>query len=194
MALSLGVACGAPQADPRYVEFARRSFVEAPESVIGPRDQISIRIYPEAELSGTYRVSPVGTINHPLIGTVQVAGRSCFQIEEEITARLRDGLLRDPAVSCQIDELNSLQVLVIGAVGQPGPVPYTDTLTVVELVGRVGGFTEIAARDRTTVTRTVDGRQIEMVVPVQQVIRGRAPNLRLWPGDVVYVPAAGLRQ
>jgi hypothetical protein len=34
----------------------------------------------------------------------------------------------------------------------------------------------------------VDGRQIKLDVPLQEIMKGRVPNLLLWPGDVVFVP------
>lgn len=177
-----------------YVTWAQRSYSEAPVAALGARDRFTIGIYPEETLGRSYTIGPEGTISHPLIGRVQAAGRTCFELEEEISRRLREGYLRDPSVSCQIEEMNSMQVVVIGAVGTPGPVPYADQLTIVDLVSRVGGLTESAAKDRVQVTRNIDGTLHEITVPVQQILRGRAPNMLIWPGDIVYVPSAGLIQ
>ena len=38
------------------------------------------------------------------------------------------------------------------------------------------------------VTRMVDGQQVKLEVPLQEIMKGRVPNLLLWPGDVVFVP------
>lgn len=177
-----------------YLEWAQRSFAEAPDSTVGPRDRFSLEIYPEAALNRTYTVSPEGTINHPLIGPLRVGGRSCYEIEVEVSRRLQHGFLRDPSVSCTVDEINSLQVVVIGAVATAGPLAYSDGMTLIDLISRIGGFAPTAAKDRVQITRTYEGELVEIIVPAQQVMRGRAPNILIWPGDIVYVPSSGLIQ
>ena len=189
----LGAGC-ASGISSSYLEWAPRSYAEAPEATLGPRDRFEIEVYPEASLNRSYVVSPEGAINHPLLGPLRVAGRTCHEVQTEIERRLRQSFLRDPSVSCTVVETHSQQVVVIGAVNTPGPLAYASGLSVIDLISRVGGFTETAARDRVQVTRVHDGESFEISVPVQQVIRGRAPNMMIWPGDIVYVPNAGLIQ
>lgn len=177
-----------------YLDWAHRSFAEAPDVTLGPRDTFTIEVYPDASLNRTYAVSPEGAINHPLLGPLRVAGRTCHEVQSEVERRLRENFLRDPSVSCTVTETNSQQVVVIGAVTTPGPFAYTSGLTVIDLISRVGGFTETASKDRVQITRTHEGEKSEIIVPMQQVIRGRAPNMMIWPGDIVYVPTSGLLQ
>lgn len=177
-----------------YLDWAQRSFANAPDVTLGPRDKFTIEVYPEAALNRSYVVSPEGAINHPLLGPLRVAGRTCHEVQTEIERRLRENYLREPSVSCTVTETQSQQVVVIGAVNTPGPVIYSEGLTVIDLMSRVGGFTASASRDRVQITRVENGEKHEIVVPVQQVIRGKAPNLLIWPGDIVYVPNAGLLQ
>lgn len=186
-------ACGGGISN-NYLEWSQRSFAEAPEAAFGPRDRFSLEIYPDETLSRVYTVSSQGTINLPLIGALRVGGRTCGDVEIEVARRLRDGFLRDPSVSCTLTEVNSQQIVVVGAVMEPGPVAYNQGLTLIDLVSQVGGFAATAAKDRVQLTRVVDGEAIEIIVPFQQVIRGRAPNMMLWPGDIIYVPTAGLLQ
>lgn len=161
---------------------------------MGPRDQFKLEVYPEKELTRVYTVSPEGTINHPLLGAIRVAGRTCYEVEAEIVSRLADGFLRDPSVSCTIEEMHSQRIVVIGAVQTPGPVAYTRGMTLIDLISRVGGFGANAAKDRVQLTRVIDGERIEVVVPLQKVMRGRAPDMMLKPGDILYVPNIGLIQ
>jgi protein involved in polysaccharide export with SLBB domain len=51
------------------------------------------------------------------------------------------------------------------------------------------GLTDSAAADRIIVTRIIDGTATEIVVPLRQILAGRAPNFRLWPNDIVTVPS-----
>jgi polysaccharide export outer membrane protein len=81
-----------------------------------------------------------------------------------------------------------MRISVVGQVQKPGTFPYSSGLTVVEAIAAASGFSENAAADRAIVTRVVDGQVVEIPVPLQEVMRGRAPNLRLWPSDTVFVP------
>jgi polysaccharide export outer membrane protein len=185
------VGCGA-SVDQAYIDLARRSFSEAPESKLGYRDRIQIEVYPESELNRVFTVAPDGTINFPLLGDLEVAGLSCHGVERLIAEELRKGYLRDPSVTCQIEEMNSQKITVTGAVGTQGSVPYREDLTVLDVYASVGGTGTAAAQDRVKLVRVIDGEQREFMIPLRQILRGRAPNLQMWPGDLIYVPTAGL--
>lgn len=185
--------CGGSAAN-SYVAAATASFADIPESTLGPRDRFKLEVYPESALTRVYTVSPEGTINHPLLGAIRVAGRTCYEVETELVERLGAGYLRDPSVSCTIEEMNSQRIVVIGSVQTPGPVSYTRGMTLIDLISRVGGFGDNAAKDRAQLTRVVDGERMEVVVPLQKVMRGRAPDMMLKPGDILYVPTIGLIQ
>lgn len=191
--LFLAAGCGGSISN-SYLEWAQRSFAEAPQASLGPRDRFNLEIYPDNSLNRSYTVSSQGTINHPLIGPLRVVGRTCDELEVEVTRRLRQNFLRDPSVSCTLTEVHSQQIVIVGAVETPGPIAYTHGLTLIDLISRVGGLSDVAAKDRVQLTRLVDGKTVEITVPFQQVVRGRAPNMMLWPGDILYVPTAGLIQ
>lgn len=191
--VAITAGCGSRGGD-NYVAAATASFADIPESTLGPRDRFKLEVYPESGLTRVYTVSPEGTINHPLLGAIRVAGRTCYEVETEVVARLGDGYLRDPSVSCTIEEMHSQRIVVIGAVQTPGPVAYTRGMTLIDLISRVGGFGENAAKDRVQLTRVIDGERTEIVVPLQKVMRGRAPDMMLKPGDILYIPTLGLIQ
>lgn len=177
-----------------YIKLAQESFAEIPDNTLGARDRFKLEVYPETGLTRVYTVSPEGTINHPLIGAVRVAGHTCYEVESDIAARLQDGFLKDPSVSCTIEEMNSQRIVVMGAVQTPGPVAYTRGMTLIDLISRVGGFSENAAKDRVQLTRVTEDERRDIVVPLQKVMRGRAPDMMVKPGDIIYVPNLGLIQ
>lgn len=189
--LMIGCGSGISRA---YVDAAQASYTSVPENRLGPRDEFSLDIYPEGSLNRTYTVSPEGTINHPLLGPIHVDGLSCFEVEQEITRRLADGILTSPIVICNVQKVRSQVVIVMGAVKTPGALAYTRGMTLLDLVSRMGGFGTNASKDRVQLTRMIDGQKKELVIPVQKVMRGRAPDMMLKPGDVFYVPTIGLFQ
>lgn len=189
VAMTFGCSGGSSS---EYIQLARDSYAFAPESRINYRDRIRIDVHPDNEMSGEFTVAPDGVINYPYLGDVHVANRNCHEIERLIRELLADGYLRQPSVNCSIVDMNSQKVFVTGAVGSQSSVPYRDDLTVLDVYMSVGGANGGAAQDRVKLIRVVDGVQREFMIPLSQIVRGRAPNLRMWPGDLLYVPTAGI--
>lgn len=182
------VACRGQVPD-SYLSWTERTFDAVATDTLGEGDRFQLRVAFHDELDNEYVVPSTGEVSFPFIGTVVVGNRTCSQIASEVGERLADGYLRDPTVRCEILELNSLQFVVSGEVEMPGVFPYRNRLTIVEAVAAAQGLTREAAKDRLVVTRRVDGETVEIIVPFQQILNGRAPSLPLWPGDSVFVPS-----
>jgi polysaccharide export outer membrane protein len=148
---------------------------------------MEIRVWGENDLSGIYEAGPEGKINFPLIGMVEVVGKLPAQIQTEIQERLADGYLKRPAVTVRVTEYRSKKVTVNGQVRQPGTFPYTDNMTITEAIARAGGFTNMARKNAVRVTRVLEGKSEVIVVAVEEIGRGRAPNFLMHPGDNVLV-------
>src|SRR5262245_9700255 len=74
------------------------------DTSLGAGDVFDVRVYDEGQLSGTYRVSAEGSINFPLIGSVQVAGLPPAAASKSIEDKLAQGFLRSPQVSIFVKE------------------------------------------------------------------------------------------
>lgn len=181
-------ACSAT-VDDSYLRYASMDYGGSVVGILGPGDRFELRVYREPEMSGEHLVDESGSIGFPLIGQVEVQGHTCADVARDISARLGAAYLRDPSVTCQLLELNSLRVVVGGEVRSPGRFAYTSSLTVMEAVALAQGLTDNASEDRIVVTRDIDGVSTEITVPLKLIVSGRAPNFRLWPGDIVTVPA-----
>ena len=82
-------------------------------------------------------------------------------------------------------------VYVLGEVNQPGAFSSSagDGITVLRALSLARGFSQAAAASRTVVIRSGPGGQREQVpVDLEEMLRGRAPDLALRPNDVLYVP------
>jgi protein involved in polysaccharide export with SLBB domain len=179
------LACG-PTA-PRYR--AARGEVQAEDTVVGPGDVFDVRVYDEENLSAEYRVENDGTIDFPLVGRIEVAGLVPTVIAERIRDRLRDGqFLIAPHVSVRVQEYNSRRVSVIGAVREPGSYPIRSRMGVVEAVSLAGGFTALANRDATLLTRRIEGELRTFSVPVDRISSGQEPDVTVRAGDILHVP------
>ena len=82
-------------------------------------------------------------------------------------------------------------IFVFGQVSKPGPIPLPEgSLTLVEAISKAGGFTNVAAPNRTRVFRVVDGEERTIYVNVSDIIKrgDRSKDIGLKANDIVWVP------
>jgi len=80
---------------------------------------------------------------------------------------------------------------IIGQIIRPGSYPLTDKdITLVEAIGMAGGFTRIAARNRTRIIRVEDGVEKIIEVKVDAITDAgkKIQDVIIQPGDVIVVP------
>ncbi|MCY1045008.1 polysaccharide export protein [Corallococcus sp. bb12-1] len=187
--LALLVACHAetrpPPPAPTPASAAERA--KTAGGSLGPGDVVEVRVFQEPEHSGTWRVSPEGTIDYPLCGKVPLSGRTASSAADV----LRDCLtryLRRPQVAVLVREYNSQKIFVFGEVQKPGTFPVDGEVSIIQAITLAGGFTKLAAKNNTLVTRVVDGQERKIRVPVEDIGVGRERNFLLQAGDIVFVP------
>lgn len=155
---------------------------------LGPGDVFDVRVFNEADLTGTYRVNGDGTIDFPLIGQVRVEGLDPHTVGTLLEGKLRERFLRQPQVSVIVKELNSKKITVLGQVTKPGSIPYTPNMTVIEAISVANGFTPLASKNKSTLTRIEGGKKTVSELPLGDIEQGKAPNVPLRPGDLISVP------
>jgi protein involved in polysaccharide export with SLBB domain len=83
----------------------------------------------------------------------------------------------------------SREIYVLGAVLQPHAIPYAgDMMTLVSAMAAVGGPRPEAYQSHVAVVRGSLTRPMIAVVNYRDIVRGKAPDVRLEPRDIVYVP------
>jgi polysaccharide export outer membrane protein len=165
--------------------------VQTKANTLGPGDVVEIKVFREPDLAGTYRVDPSGTIEFPLIGEVRLMGRHPQEVAEDMQARLADGFLVDPQVTVFVRESRSQRIHVLGQVNKPGTFTYEAGMSVIQAIASAGGFTNLAAPNAVTITRVDEnGNKISFEAPLAAIRAGKARNVELQPGDIVYVPEA----
>jgi protein involved in polysaccharide export with SLBB domain len=157
------------------------------EERLGIDDVFEVRVFSEPDLSGTYRIAADGTIDYPFVGRISVIGMRSGDVQELITAKLRDGYLKSPQVSLMVREWNSRKVSVMGQVQHPGSVAYFTNMTIVDAIAAAGGFTGIASKNSVTLRREQKGAVESRNCAVADITEGRAPNIALRPGDILVV-------
>jgi polysaccharide export outer membrane protein len=157
------------------------------DATLGPGDLFDVRVFEEADLSGSYRIGPDGTIDFPLVGRITAAGR----LPSELADLLREKLITymtHPQVSILVREMNSKHIIVYGQVQRPGAFPFTDPMTISQAISIAGGFTAMAAREKVRISRRKKGQQEVVEINLRTIAEGKEPNQFIYPGDEVYVP------
>ena len=161
-------------------------------------DRVRIAVYQEEDLTSLTRIDARGRVNLPLIGEIGIGGLTVIQAQAVIENAYKDGrFLRNPQVNVSVEEYAPREVSIQGQIRNPSRyvLPIESTLTVVELVTKAGGITDIGKGSAVTVTRILpDGTKKVFIVDVDSIIKGKkdtnidVSTLLLQPGDIVYVP------
>jgi polysaccharide export outer membrane protein len=183
----LGCACGG---------FAITS--DAATKVLMRGDMIRVTVDESPDLDGVYAVSGDGTIDFRYIGRVAVDGKTITEAAADIKAILEASYFKTATVRVEISEYVSGSVLILGAVENPGSIPYkgNEFITVLESIIGVGGFTSRAASDKVKIFRWKAGGAMEREVielnlkkMLEEYDFTKDEYLR--PRDIVVVPEMG---
>ncbi len=176
LALS-GLAAGAcvPRNLEYAAEFASGSAHQQPY-MLSTGDRLRVIVFGQDNLSNVYAVDSQGRISMPLIGAVDVTGRTTGQVERAVEARLRGGFLREPKVSVEVDAYRPF--FILGEVTSSGQFPFVNGMTVQTAVAIAGGFTPRGDRNTAILTRQVNGEIVTGAVPLNQPVL---------PGDTITI-------
>jgi polysaccharide biosynthesis/export protein len=171
-----------------------KSDTASPESreayVIGVEDLLSINVWKEPDFSiKELVVRSDGKISLPLASDIQASGLTPKQLEDAITAALKENV-KKPIVTVTILKSLSRSVSVVGQVSRPGIYQMVGHISVLELLARAGGVTEFARAKDIKVVRNVKGKIVQFPFNYKDVIRGRnlQQNITLEIGDQILVP------
>ncbi len=144
--------------------------------ILDAGDTVRVTVFEQDGLTNTYAVDQSGYIAFPLVGPVPARGSTVQQVERALANKLRNGYLRDPDVSVQVDRYRP--IFVMGEVGSAGQYSYVPGLTVQKAIALAGGYTPRAQQADADVTRSING----------EVMTGRVlTSDPLLPGDTIYV-------
>jgi polysaccharide export outer membrane protein len=139
-------------------------------------DRLRVVVFGQDGLTNTYAIDAGGSITMPLIGSVPARGQTPAGLAAAISAKLRNGYIRDPSVAVEIEAYRPF--FILGEVAAPGQYPYVPNMSVESAVAIAGGFSPRARRDSVTLTHTDNSGLMRVVVPL---------GTALSPGDTVQV-------
>lgn len=154
---------------------APQAVPEAPYT-LDSGDRLRIVVFGQEGLTTSYSVDAGGNISMPMIGAVQARGLSPPQLAAQITAKLKNGFIREPHVAVEIEAYRPF--FILGEVTYPGQYPYVANMSVETAVAIAGGFSPRAKRTTAEMSRPYMGQIIKGTVPVHTLVR---------PGDTITI-------
>lgn len=195
IALALaGCASGGtgPQLEP--ARFVTMTEEPGEEYVIGPLDKLTIHVWRNDELGAEVQVRPDGRITTPLVTDMPAVGKTPTMLAEDIRLQLSQ-YIEEPIVTVIVNEFAgtfSQQVRIVGATAEPASIPFRANMTLLDAMIAVGGLSEYAAGNRSTLIRfdRQSGEQREYNVRLADLLRrgDSDANVMLMPGDVIIIP------
>lgn len=145
---------------------------------LGPHDVLTLAVYGDPDMTKSeLLVDDQGDIDVPLLGDLNVRGKTVEEVEEDIRTRLQAGYLKDPKV--HLSMVRYRNYYVHGQANTPGAYSYQSGLTVLKAITHAGGFTETAAEGRTKVIRMVNGKEERFSADMDALIQ---------PDDIILIP------
>ena len=171
-------AQAAESVDAKQVEAATE---DKDEYRLQKNDSISMTMFQEGGMSRSALIGKSGSISFTLIGSVDVVGLTVPELEQKLTELYKKDYFVDPKISVIITSYATKNVIVSGAVVNPGGVPYPDegTISLAQAIAASGGITPLGDTNRITIVRKKGGSTVATM--------NKAGTLELLPGDTALV-------
>ena len=163
--------------------------------IMCPGDQLQVVVYRHTDISSPlnstpYIVRPDGKVTFPLIGDIDVTGKTVTEFTRQLEASLAEYLVR-PQGSVNILKLGTTRVYVLGEVKKPGLYELEKSHRVLDALGKAEGFTEKAAKKKIFLIRK--GAEEPVLVNINNFLKksDQSQNYVLNEGDCLYLTSNG---
>jgi polysaccharide biosynthesis/export protein len=194
MATLLVSNCGmdASQANKPVVTASAASGTEPGEYRISQQDILQISVFQVNDLNSAVQVAQDGNITLPLVGKVQVVGKTTFEAEQIIAGKLKQKYLQSPQVSVSVKTYGK-RITVSGEVKSPRVLSDDGNTTLSQAIANAGGVSDVANSGRVHIARSKDQHVQDEIYDLDDVQAGKATDPLLKGGDIVVVEQSGVK-
>ena len=160
-----------------------------PDYLIGPGDELQLRIWGTVEVFGRFTVDRSGNINIPKVGTINVNGIKFENLRDLLKSSI-DRIYRNYEFNVTMGALRSIQIFVVGQAARPGAYTVSALSTLINALFASGGPSSIGSMRRIQLKR---GNLLVTEIDLYDLISkgDKSKDVRLLPGDVIYIPPVG---
>ncbi len=169
----------------------QRSLEPDYEYIVGPGDSMEIFVWGNEELTTGGVVRPDGKLTTRLVEDLVASGKTSTQLARDIEAAYAE-YVRQPVVSVIVGGFSGVpeqRIRVLGEATNPTGIPYTQHMTLLDLMIAVGGMTEFADGNASVLVRVEDGKQKSFGLRLDDLVKDGdiTANLTLVPGDIIII-------
>ncbi|MGA3205871.1 MAG: SLBB domain-containing protein, partial [Bryobacteraceae bacterium] len=159
--------------------------------MIGPEDELRIRIWGQINYSGNLRVDRSGNISLPQVGDVHVAGLQFSALDQHLRAAV-GRVYRNFDLSVDIGRIRSMQVYVTGQSRSPGAYTISSLSSLVDALFASGGPSAQGSLRHILLKR--NGKTVTDFDLYALLVHGdKSSDARLLPEDVIFIPPVGVQ-
>ena len=159
---------------------------------ISQQDILQISVFQVNDLNSAVQVNQDGSITLPLVGKVQVAGRTTSETEQIIAGKLRQKYLQSPQVSVSVKTYGK-RITVSGEVRSPKVVADDGATTLSQAIANAGGVSDLANSQRVHIARSKDQHVQDEILNLDDIQAGKVTDPLLKGGDIVVVEQSGAK-
>lgn len=133
-----------------------------------------------------YLVNADGNISMPILGNIQVLGKTTNEVEDLIEKILIDqGQLTNPTV---IARVTNAKITILGAIGGAGTYPILEpNITLLQAIGYAGDLSMSGKRNNILIIREKDGKRTYGNIDMRKTDWFKSEYYYVKPNDIIYV-------
>ncbi|HEX4064732.1 MAG TPA: SLBB domain-containing protein [Acidobacteriaceae bacterium] len=160
-----------------------------PDYVIGPGDEIRIRVWGQVNFRADDRVDRTGEIYLPQVGEVHVAGMPFSALDGHLRAAI-GRVYRNFDLTADLGQIRAIQVYLAGEARQPGVYTVSSLSTLVDALFASGGPSTSGSLRHILLRRA--GQTVTDFDLYSLLVHGdKSKDVSLENGDVLFIPPAG---
>ncbi len=160
----------------------------APGYVIGPGDEIVVKMWGRVEGTQRVVVDRDGKIYLPKFGSLYVAGKTFDELKSFLKAKV--STIAEVRSDVTMGQMKGIRVSAVGEVRAPGWYNVSSLHTALQALSMAGGVKDIGSLRRIRINR--GGSEVQEIDLYDYLLKGDTrSDIRLLQGDAVFVPVVG---
>ena len=161
--------------------------------LLGPGNSVSVFVWRNPEVSGSFPIRPDGKMTMNLIEDLPASGKTPTQLARDIEKALSKYIQEPIAtviVGGGIGPYNQ-QIRVLGEASKPQALGYRENMSLVDVMITVGGLSDFADGNKAYISRIMeDGKRTQLGVRLDDLLQNgdSTANVEIRPGDVLVIP------
>lgn len=152
-------------------------------------DEIELLVWEQPSFNTSTTVSRAGTISIPLVGEVDVVGKTRDQVVRDLERRLSEYIRGEVNITLTVSNIHDIMVSVFGKVHQPDNYPVVDQTSIFNILASAGGTTDDANIREIKIYRQGEQSNYIELDLLTYIDTGHMDSATIiYPGDIIYVP------